>query len=151
MAEPVGIRQCSSLRFDEHAEERAALTEPASSLPVVRDVKRGHSTKEIWLRGKGKKKTSFRFHPTWTEQESETSYAVRSVPDNSEDWNRLREELIGVRQRMIEILSEATMRRNEPEIFVKRFWRDFYHALLSNAARRAMKKLLLLVIGISLG
>ena len=32
MAEPVGTCQCSPLRFDERAEERAALTEPASSL-----------------------------------------------------------------------------------------------------------------------
>ena len=76
--------------------------------------------------------------------------AWRSVPDNSEDWGRLRGELIGVRQRMIEIASEATMLRNEPEIFAKRFWRDFYHALLSNAARRAMTKLLVLVLGVFL-
>ena len=67
--------------------------------------------------------------------------AWRSVPDNSEDWGGLRGELIGVRQRMCKIDSEATRLRNEPEIFVKRFWRDFYHALLSNAARRAMTKL----------
>jgi hypothetical protein len=76
--------------------------------------------------------------------------AWRSVPDNSEDWNKLRGELIGVRQRMIEIAAEATMHRNEPEIFVKRFWRDFYHGLLSNAARRAMTKLLVLVLNILL-
>jgi hypothetical protein len=75
--------------------------------------------------------------------------AWRSVPDSSEDWNRLRGELIGVRQRMCEIASEATMLRNEPEMFVKRFWRDFYYALLSNAARSAMTKLLVLVLGIS--
>ena len=74
--------------------------------------------------------------------------AWRSVPDNSEDWNMLRGELIGVRQRMSEIAAEATMHRNEPEIFVNRFWRDFYHALLSNATRSAMTKLLVLVIGV---
>jgi len=74
--------------------------------------------------------------------------AWRSVPDNSEDWNRLRGELIGIRQRMSELASEATMLRSEPEIFVKRFWRDFYCALLSNAARRAMTKLLVLVLGV---
>ena len=72
--------------------------------------------------------------------------AWRSVPDNSEDWNRLSGELIGVRQRMCEIASEATMLRNGPEIFVSRFWRDFYCALLSNAARRAMTKLSVLVL-----
>ncbi len=74
--------------------------------------------------------------------------AWRSVPDNSEDWGKLRGELIGVRKHMSEIASEATRLRNEPEIFVNRFWRDFYHALLSNAARRAMPKLLVLGLGV---
>ena len=74
--------------------------------------------------------------------------AWRSVPDNSEDWNRLRGELLGIRQRMGEIAAEATMHRNEPEIFVNCFWRDFYYALLSNATRSAMKKLLVLVLGV---
>ena len=73
--------------------------------------------------------------------------AWRSVPDSSEDWSRLRGELIRVRQRMCEIASEATTLRNEPEVFIKRFWRDFYCALLSNAARRAMTKLLVLFLG----
>jgi len=76
--------------------------------------------------------------------------AWRSVPDNSEDWSRLRGELIGIRQRLSQIASEATILRNEPEIFVKRFWRDFYCALLSNATRRAMTKLLVLVLGVVL-
>ena len=74
--------------------------------------------------------------------------ARRSVPNNSEDWSRLRGELIGIRQRLSQIAAEATMRRNEPEIFVNCFWRDFYYALLSNAARNAMKKLLILVLGV---
>ena len=71
------------------------------------------------------------------------------MPGTSEGRNRLRGELIGVRQRMIEILSEATMRRKEPEILVNCFWRDFYYALLSNAAPSAMKKLLVFVLGVS--
>jgi hypothetical protein len=54
VAEPVGTRQCSPLCFDERAEERAALTVPASPLPAAQDMKRGHSRKEIWLRAKGK-------------------------------------------------------------------------------------------------
>jgi hypothetical protein len=62
MAEPVGTRQCSPLRFDERAEERAALTEPASPLPASQNMKRGHSTKEIWLRAKGEM-PSFRISP----------------------------------------------------------------------------------------
>jgi hypothetical protein len=75
--------------------------------------------------------------------------AWRSVPDSSEDWNALRNELVSARERMSEILVQATMLRNEPEIFVNRFWRDFYYALLSNAARSAMTKLLVLMLGIS--
>ena len=49
-------------RCDERAEERAALTEPASPLPAAQDMKRGHSTKEIWLRAKGEM-PSFRISP----------------------------------------------------------------------------------------
>jgi len=44
----------------------------------------------------------------------------------------------------------VTMLRNEPEIFANRFWRDFYRALLSNAARNAMTKLLIVILGIFL-
>jgi hypothetical protein len=47
MAEPVGTRQCSSLRFDERAEERAALTEPVSPLPATQDMKRGTQQKKF--------------------------------------------------------------------------------------------------------
>ena len=75
--------------------------------------------------------------------------AWRSAPDGSENWKALRNELIAIRQRMSQILVQAIMLRNEPEIFVNRFWRDFYRALLSNAARHAMTKLLVLVLGIS--
>jgi hypothetical protein len=42
-----------------------------------------------------------------------------------------------------------TMLRNEPAIFASRFWRDFYRAMLSNATRSAMTKLLILIVGVS--
>ena len=76
--------------------------------------------------------------------------AWRSAPDDSEDWNELRSELVAIRRRMSEIVVQATMLRNEPEIFVNRFWRNFYRALLSNAARNAMTKLLIVILGIFL-
>jgi len=76
--------------------------------------------------------------------------AWRPAPDGSEDWKALRSELVAIRQRMSEILVQATMLRNEPEIFVNRFWRDFYYALLSNAARNAMTKLLIYILGVFL-
>ena len=69
--------------------------------------------------------------------------AWRSSPDNSEDWGKLGRELIEVRWRMAEIASEIIMLRNAPGIFVARFWRDFYRALLLNATRSAMTKLLI--------
>jgi hypothetical protein len=75
--------------------------------------------------------------------------AWRSASDNSQDWNKLRAELGWVRQRMIEAAHQATMLRNEPGIFANRFWRDFYRALLTNAARSAMTKLSLFIILLS--
>ena len=54
MAEPVGTRQGCSLTLHEQAGVRLPLTEPASSLPAAQNMKRGHPTKEIWLRAKGK-------------------------------------------------------------------------------------------------
>ena len=74
----------------------------------------------------------------------------RSAPDDSDDWNALRSELVATRHRMSEIVVQATMLRNEPEIFVNRFRRDFYYALLSNAARNAMTKLLICILGVLL-
>lgn len=68
--------------------------------------------------------------------------AWRLSPDDSEDWAGLRRDLIEVRWRMAEIASEMTKLRNEPDIFTARFWRDFYRALLLNATRSAMTKLL---------
>jgi hypothetical protein len=50
---------------------------------------------------------------------------------------------------MAEILVQATMLRNEPEIFAARFWRDFYRALLANAARSAMTKLMVLLLAVA--
>lgn len=75
--------------------------------------------------------------------------AWRSAPDNSEDWAKLRRELIEVQQRMAEIAAQVTMLRNEPDIFGARFWRDFHRAMLLNATRSAMTKLLLVLLFIS--
>jgi hypothetical protein len=76
--------------------------------------------------------------------------AWRSTPDSSEDWKKLRSELLGTRQRMIEIACQTTMLRNEPAIYAARFWHDFYRALLSNAVRSAMSKLPVVMLGLSL-
>jgi hypothetical protein len=71
--------------------------------------------------------------------------AWRSVPDSSEDWKALRNELAEITQGIIEIGRQVTMLRNEPAIFESRFWRDFYRAMLSNAVRSAMTKLLIIL------
>jgi hypothetical protein len=75
--------------------------------------------------------------------------AWRSSPDDSEDWARLRRELIEVRWRMAEIASEIIKLCNEPDIFAARFWRDFYRALVLNATRSAMTKLLIALVAFS--
>jgi hypothetical protein len=74
--------------------------------------------------------------------------AWRSMPDSSEDWTTLRRELIEIRGRMAAIASHVTMLRNEPDIFAARFWRDFYRALLLNATRSAMTKLLVVFLAL---
>jgi hypothetical protein len=71
--------------------------------------------------------------------------AWHSSPDNSEDWARLRRDLIEIRWRMAEIASEITILRNAPDIFAACFWRDFYRAMLLNATRSAMTKLLIAI------
>lgn len=76
--------------------------------------------------------------------------AWRSTSDDSEDWAALRRQLISIRWRMGEIASEITMLRNAPGIFVARFWRDFYRALILNATRSAMTKLLMATFALSL-
>ena len=75
--------------------------------------------------------------------------AWRSVPDSSEDWDGARNELVQARRGMIEIARQVAMLRNEPAIFAARFRRDFYCAILSNAARSAMTKLFAVVLGVS--
>jgi hypothetical protein len=75
--------------------------------------------------------------------------AWRSVPDTSEDWKGLRRELADIRQRKAGIVRVVVDLRNQPGIFAARFWRDFYRAMLSNAVRKSLTRLLLLFIGIS--
>jgi hypothetical protein len=74
--------------------------------------------------------------------------AWRSMPDNSEDWGALRRELVEVRGRLAAIASEITMLRNAPQVFEAHYWRDFYRALLLNATRSAMTKLLMVMLAV---
>ncbi|MGA8087635.1 MAG: hypothetical protein WCA10_10030 [Terracidiphilus sp.] len=76
--------------------------------------------------------------------------ARRSAPNPSEDWKALRGELRQIRGRKTLIIRTVVDLHNEPGIFAARFWRDFYRAMLSNAVRSAITKLLILLVAVSL-
>lgn len=73
--------------------------------------------------------------------------ARRHVPDTSEDWKGLRRELAAIRQRKSEIVRVVVNLRNQPGIFAARFWSDFYRAMLVNAVRKSLMKILLVALG----
>jgi hypothetical protein len=65
-----------------------------------------------------------------------------TTENSGEDWKELRKELRDVRGQMVLLATEMKLLQNEPAIFVTRFWRNFYHAMLTHAVRNAMAKLL---------
>jgi len=71
--------------------------------------------------------------------------ARRSKPNDCEDWSALRRELRDVRGRRARVIQTAIALRNEPAIFAARFHRDFYLAMLTNAARKALPRVLVAV------
>jgi len=76
--------------------------------------------------------------------------ARRSSPGGSEDWNALRNALVETRARMARLVAEISGLENEADVFAATFWRDFYRALLTNAARGAIAKLLIVVLAVML-
>ena len=72
--------------------------------------------------------------------------AWRSMPDESEDWPALGRELVATRRRMAAMAGEITRIREAPKLFASRFRRDFYLALLLSATRKALSKLLLIIL-----
>lgn len=76
--------------------------------------------------------------------------AWRTTEDSGEDWKALRGELRTVREQMVALATEMAMLQNEPAVFVARFWRNFYHAMLTHTVRNAMAKLLLGLLLIAL-
>jgi hypothetical protein len=75
--------------------------------------------------------------------------ARRSSPNSSEDWKALRGDLRQIRGRKTMIMRTMVDLHNEPGIFGARFWRDFYRAMLSNAVRSAITRLLILLVAAS--
>jgi hypothetical protein len=69
--------------------------------------------------------------------------AWRNVETCGEDWKSLRNELRAVREQMVALATEVAVLQNEPAIFIARFWRNFYQAMLTHTVRNAMAKLLM--------
>lgn len=70
--------------------------------------------------------------------------------DSSEDGESLRTRLKEARRRLLAITYEITMLQNEPRVFAARFWRNFYHAMITHSVRSAMTKLLVVALAILL-
>jgi hypothetical protein len=74
--------------------------------------------------------------------------ARRSRTNDAEDWNALRRELRQIRSRYGAILREAIDLRNAPAIFAASYRRDFYRAMLTNAVKKSLAKVLLFAFGV---
>lgn len=72
--------------------------------------------------------------------------AERHAANSGNDYERLWRELQAVHAQMVARVYEITALRNEPAVFVNRFWRDFYRAMIGHTIRNALTKLLLLLL-----
>lgn len=77
--------------------------------------------------------------------------ASRMNTDSPEDWDQLRKQLVDVRKRMVALVEEITALQNEAEISTARFWRNFYHAMLTHTIRSAMAKFVIVVALLAFG
>jgi hypothetical protein len=74
--------------------------------------------------------------------------ARRLGQESGEDLEALAAELADVHRQMVSSLHDLTVLENEAAVFIARFWRDFCRSMLSHAARSALSKLLVVVIGV---
>jgi hypothetical protein len=74
---------------------------------------------------------------------------ARRFMGSGEDREKLWEKLEAIRAQMLRRFEEFKSLENESAAFASRFWRDFYASLLSNSARAAMTKLLVLVLAVA--
>jgi hypothetical protein len=72
--------------------------------------------------------------------------AWRMGSASSEDWKKVQDRLIEVRERMVALTYDITALQNESQVFAARFWRNFYRAMLTHSVRSAMTKLLMVVL-----
>jgi hypothetical protein len=63
-----------------------------------------------------------------------------------DDPEKLAKELTEIQLRLAAIVFEITALRNAPNIFVARFWRDYYRATLTQTVRKAATKILALAL-----
>ncbi|MGO9642360.1 MAG: hypothetical protein ACLP1Y_13775 [Candidatus Acidiferrales bacterium] len=64
-----------------------------------------------------------------------------------DDPEALAAELDEAHRLMVSGLSELTALENEPDVFIARFWRDFYRSMLTHTAKKALGKLLVIAVG----
>ena len=69
-----------------------------------------------------------------------------SKADSETDYEALRQELQDVRGQMVSRLYEIDSLQKEAPMFVARFWRDFYRAMLVHTVRSALTKLVILAL-----
>lgn len=67
-------------------------------------------------------------------------------PGSGENREELNKRLQETKKRMVQVLYESEELSNEAAAFVARFWSDFYRAMLTHARRRAIMKLLLILL-----
>lgn len=72
--------------------------------------------------------------------------AVLLGTKTGEDPERISEELAVVRGKLGAVIYELTALTNGPSVFVATFWRDFYRAMLTRTARKAIAKGLTLML-----
>jgi hypothetical protein len=61
---------------------------------------------------------------------------------SNEEYEKLENELTSIQERLAAIVFEITALTNAPGVFVARFWRDYYRAMLTQTVRKAATKLL---------
>jgi len=71
--------------------------------------------------------------------------AWKMSSNSSEDWQALRERLSAIHERLLGLTFELKRLELEGDVFVARFWRNFYDAMLKHTLRSAMTKLLVVL------
>lgn len=74
--------------------------------------------------------------------------AWRLGSDSDDNPTQLRRELEHLYQKMLSLLHQISALQNESEVFLAKFWRDFYRAMLNGTMRSALTKLSVVLFGL---